>query len=468
MKPEIVLCVDSESAKNPELIGLGGENLLSQPWLRLFCSAVEARAYLREADAVKEAWVASSDEMDPINLAAALKKDAGATSVCLVTFGGGGSLKSRASAAGIDATLTGADFASRYSSAKSRQPGAPRLSRAGADRKPEAATVCESVGRSLDLPTVAYPAGSGDETVCLIQGNPGANRPPFASESVASETKGDACGDARKASLRKTAFLITVVSATGGAGKSTVAALSAFFAQGFGYKTLLVDADLQAGDMRRLVGEESPVAIDEVIADRSRLEKAVPRESQPALLAAPKKLEQSESVASGLSRVVDDASSLFDVIVANTSSHWDESLVQLLERSSHVLFLVDQRPTSLGLSKHVLEMCSRCGIATTPFTFVVNRCTKNALITSFEATCSLGGSRAVELKDGGKEVAELLGAGLPLELIGTRNDLCLSMERVLIDILPGNAALGQASPSSSPERTRRFFLGRRKGRAACL
>ena len=449
MKPEIVLCVDSESAKNPELIGLGGENLLSQPWLRLFCSAVEARAYLREADAVKEAWVASSDEMDPINLAAALKKDAGATSVCLVTFGGGGSLKSRASAAGIDATLTGADFASRYSSAKSRQPGAPRLSRAGADRKPEAATVCESVGRSLDLPTVAYPAGSGDETVCPIQGNPGANRPLSASESVASETKGDACGDARKASLRKTAFLITVVSATGGAGKSTVAALSAFFAQGFGYKTLLVDADLQAGDMRRLVGEESPVAIDEVMA-------------------APKKLEQSESVASGLSRVVDDASSLFDVIVANTSSHWDESLVQLLERSSHVLFLVDQRPTSLGLSKHVLEMCSRCGIATTPFTFVVNRCTKNALITSFEATCSLGGSRAVELKDGGKEVAELLGAGLPLELIGTRNDLCLSMEHVLIDILPGNAALGQAPPSSSPERTRRFFLGRRKGRAACL
>ena len=275
MKPEIVLCVDSESAKNPELIGLGGENLLSQPWLRLFCSAVEARAYLREADAVKEAWVASSDEMDPINLAAALKKDAGATSVCLVTFGGGGSLKSRASAAGIDATLTGADFASRYSSAKSRQPGAPRLSRAGADRKPEAATVCESVGRSLDLPTVAYPAGSGDETVCPIQGNPGANRPLSASESVASETKGDACGDARKASLRKTAFLITVVSATGGAGKSTVAALSAFFAQGFGYKTLLVDADLQAGDMRRLVGEESPVAIDEVIAGRSEKARAI-------------------------------------------------------------------------------------------------------------------------------------------------------------------------------------------------
>ena len=36
-----------------------------------------------------------------------------------------------------------------------------------------------------------------------------------------------------------------------------------------------------------------------------------------------------------------------------------------------------------------------------------------------------------ELKDGGGEVEELLGAGLPFDLLASRNDLCASLERVL-------------------------------------
>ena len=75
MMSRIVLCADSETMRQPALLGLSGENLAAQDWLALFTSAEEARGFLRNDDAIDEVWVASSDDVDPISLAAAVKRD---------------------------------------------------------------------------------------------------------------------------------------------------------------------------------------------------------------------------------------------------------------------------------------------------------------------------------------------------------------------------------------------------------
>ena len=85
-------------------------------WLALFTSAEEARGFLRNDDAIDEVWVASSDDVDPINLAAAVKRDRRERGVYLLAFQGTGSLWSRANAAGIDATLSHQAFVQRYTS----------------------------------------------------------------------------------------------------------------------------------------------------------------------------------------------------------------------------------------------------------------------------------------------------------------------------------------------------------------
>lgn len=46
MNNEVTLCLDSESLKHPEVIGLPDENLLAQPWLTLYSDAFEARKSL--------------------------------------------------------------------------------------------------------------------------------------------------------------------------------------------------------------------------------------------------------------------------------------------------------------------------------------------------------------------------------------------------------------------------------------
>ena len=501
MMPEVVLCLDSESAQHPELVGLDGENFLAQEWLEVVCAADEARARLRSLPLECEVWVAASDDMDPLNLAAALKKDAESRRVLLLAFGAGGSLRSRASAAQVELESSYKGFARRYARMKAHRAiaGAAVLRQEeGAFEERQCAEDARKFQRAAHAsgpiarrdaqelaPTVlvgspaererAARAGASyappAESPSLAQAAQERESPPVvftvASRSAAPEASGAQAVHspraARADAAGKRAVLVTVAGASGGAGKSTVAALAAFIAQEFGLATLLLDADLQFGDMHHLSGIENPVTVREVAEGSATVEGLRPEGGVPALLAAPPRLEQSETLAGALPGIVERACAVFDVVVANTGAFWGEAHAQLIERSDHVLFVMDQRASSLRTARHALELCLRCGIATSPFLFVVNRCAKGALISSVDASCALGGVRAVELGEGGFEVDELLGAGLPFELLGSRNALVESLAEVIGELLPH----AHGTPETrKPTRKPRF--GRRKGRAACL
>ena len=420
MMPTMALCADAESIRRPDLIGLAGENLARQEWLRLFSSGEEARRFLRADRSVAEAWIASCDDVEPINLAAALKRDRADLRVCLLAFQGTGSLMSRATAAGIDASLTRQAFVERYAAAKRRH-------------VPTGDTAGTGPGTGAGAPRSAVRFAPAPALT---------SRPPVSGHP---------------------AFVLPVVSGSGGAGKSTVAVLSALFSQGLGYRTLLLDFDLRFGDAHELVGVPGALAVDEALASPARLEGLAPDGLVPAVLAAPKRLEDAEAVVREAPRLLDDLRGRFDVVVANTGASWAEEHALLLERCSKALFLVDQRPSSLRACRHALELCSPSGNATGPFRFSAKRCAKGAPLTSIDVSCALRGAPAVELRDGGGEVEELLGAGQPLDLIAAKNDLCTSLEHVLVDLLPGceGRTLSLAEPSGA-RRERRFGRGRRR------
>lgn len=431
----VALCADTTSLQHPESIGLAGENLAAQDWLRIFSSAEEARRFLRTDRLVDEVWVASSDDVAPINLAATLKRDRSDRCVCMLSFEDTGSLKSRMSATGIDASLTRQALAERY----------VRRKQAFACPWPMAAPAApRQAPMPAAMPVSVAPATAPQPARC----------------------------DARRPGARA-GFLFPVVSGSGGAGKSTVSVLSALFAQRMGYNTLLLDFDLQFGDAPALMGVQNPLAVDDVLAVPSRLDQLRSDGRMPALLAAPRHLEDSEAVVERAPQLLDQLTARFDVVVANTGAAWAEQHALLLERSSKALFLIDQRPSSLRACQHALDLCARCGIATGPFLYAVNRCSKNALFTSIDVSCSLRGAHVFELKDGGGEVEELLGAGLPFDLLASRNDLCASLERVLSGVLPGDRR-ASAPPEEGASRGPGFRLPvgkkprRRRKEAPCL
>lgn len=87
-------------------------------------------------------------------------------------------------------------------------------------------------------------------------------------------------------------------------------------------------------------------------------------------------------------------------------------------------------------------------------------------MTSLDVSCALHGIQVGELKDGGREVGELLGAGLPLELASSKNPFIESLKELVPQLVPERLRSPelQKTPVESEKRT--FFPGIRKRRTA--
>lgn len=260
-------------------------------------------------------------------------------------------------------------------------------------------------------------------------------------------------------------LVMPVVSGSGGAGKSSIAVIAAIAARDRGFKTLLLDFDLQFGDMAVMAGVPDALAIDEAIRRPDLLDREIGKGLPLTVLAAPDRIEVAEEVVEAAPRLLDKLMGSFEVIVANTGAAWAEQHAVLLERSTAALFVVDQRASSVRACKHALELCARCGIAAGPFRFVINRCGKNALLTAIDVSSALDGVPVMELKDGGRDVEDYLGGGNADELIATGNEFCASVAKVVGELLPADAP-PPATPSSDRlfSRHRGKHAGRRRGR----
>lgn len=509
----ILFCADRASLASPASLGLADDLLRERDWLEGRSDAVEARARLAQQPPIEEAWVASSDQMGAVNLAAALRRDDARIPLYLVAEGLSGSEVSRAQAAGVTGLLTPDGLARRVAHEDRRRLAS--AARAAAVRAAEASARPLGAGDDARLPIVCAPRPPRDDGACAWEcdggpdaedplpppapaveagraaaapGAPGAPSgerapalslsaadtaplPPVASApaspaasasaprvpvSTASDPAAPAASPApapppapaapaapppasAPAAARPPAYVLSVVSGSGGAGKSTVAVLAACLAARRGLRTLLVDADLQFGDAADLLGSSGAPTVDEVLADPGLLD-APADAGVPALVAAPHRLELAEALAAQLPRLLEEASARFDAVVVNTGASWSEGHALVIERSARTLFLVDQRASSVRACRHALELCARCGIATGSFLFLLNRCAKGVPFTSLDVSCALQGAPVRELRDGGPAVEELLGSGLAQTLASERNELRESLGAVLDDLLPGGSS----------------------------
>ena len=256
------------------------------------------------------------------------------------------------------------------------------------------------------------------------------------------------------------AFLLPVLSGSGGSGKSTIAAVAALLAQRAGLSTLLVDLDLQFGDLRDVVGYEEVVCADELLASPQRVRQLRPAGGKPAFLGIPRSLEQAEEVVARLPELLDIVSPCFDLVVANTGGFWTDEHAVLLERCSRALYVVDQRPSSLRACQRALDLFTRCGIAASPLVFVVNKCSKQGLYSSIDVSCALHGACAKELSWGGAQVEEMVSAGQALGLLEERNAFVDSLLSLMVELVPAMPECEQERSSSAKRPLLRMLMSR--------
>lgn len=375
MNNKIVLSIDNESLQKPDLIML--ENIsLDQDWLKVYTSADKFRNFINHCPECREIWIVSNDDIEAINLAATAKKDRPDCIVCLVSYDLSGSLQSRANAANIDRIISLENLRERL------------LARIQKEKSEDNMTLA-------DIP-----------------------------------------GNVPQVQNHKKAFVLSVVSATGGSGKSVVSALCALLCQLSGKKTLVIDADFQFGEIDFIFGQENPIHIDELINNRGLASKIKSNSNLPAILASPKSPELTEKIIEDFPAILESLKELFDIIIINTGTFWNELQAVLIERDNKSLFIVDQRPSSINATKRAILLCERCGIATGSVLYAINRCSKNSLFTSVDVSYALKGAKVAEIMDGGIDVDECCAVGRPIDLIKTKNPFVVSLWTVLENIVP--------------------------------
>lgn len=458
MEKRVVMCADGQSLRNPAMVGLAGEPLDALGWLACASGAEECRKAARLLSAVEEAWIVSCDDMEPINVAAAVKHDDPSKRVFVVSCGQNGSMASRVANAGIDGLWSESQFLKRFSQVK--RACADLETKAQSENAPRQEPLLRMRKVSTQAPAPASAPGVVVESVASVPQQAVGNAPQGAKPAVAVSSE-HAPQPRAAAATSKSAAVIAVASGSGGCGKSTVSAIAAALVAKAGLAVIAIDADLQFGDLHYLLGIKEPLRIEEALAEPSRLDRLGEEARKGvALIAAPRRLEMSEEVASELSGIIAKAAALCDVVVVNTGAFWSDAQAAAFEAADAVLFLMDSRPSSLRATTHAVELCARMGVATTSFTFVVNRHDRTKLLSAVDVSCSLRGAHAVELPEGGRDVDELLGSGYVQELIGSKSPLVASVKELLGRVLPEDKREALESVKAEPSRKRRSLFGR--------
>lgn len=488
---KILMCIGPKALQDFQMEGFLKENIADAKWIKVLTNEEAARKFAKTCRSAVQFWVRSTENICPINLAATIKKDRPDIKVVLVCDSTTGSLLSRARVAGIDTVLNQKEFAKNYYSQKLMYGSgfelrknerrelnaegrvANRANRGMGTSSSEEATkeICSpninAAGKGVFYSKTSaceqdwadsFDFVSGDACIDNIQesfgghvqemlhdkqsfreearrGNApslkGERRIRYASNSTASRD-----GLPENGARGAEGIAMSVVSAGGGSGKSTVAVMTAYYAQSQGLRTVLLDLDGRLGDVQYLTGTSSAISSVDIIKSPEKISQLKCHDGKPALISAPIHAEEAELLTGKYSTIIDLAKKNFDVTIINTSNSWNEELINIMENSSKVLFLTDQRPSSIKATKHALSLCARCGMATTPFTFVLNRCKRKAWFTKEDISFALGGLPVEELQDGGDEVSELLGAGIPGDLLGEPNEFIESLKLLLMEMLP--------------------------------
>jgi pilus assembly protein CpaE len=303
--------------------------------------------------------------------------------------------------------------------------------------------------------TDGFPASRADTRplpLVASQGSQSAAILPFPAASGDAVTLG---GTARVATPLAQGRVVGFFSGRGGVGKSAVSLMTALAAQKRGLRVALVDLDLQFGDMGYLAGKESASRIQRFSLAQLCAAEMPPLATEPmTLVVAPAQPEQGEQLAPALPRLLEGLASQRDLIVLNTGSFWTDVHAKAVQRCDHLVFLMDQRATSIEACKQAVDLCLRLRAPQARFLFALNGCGRHAALSVQDVSFALGGVEVAGLADGGALVDELLSLGCPFELLSSGNAFVASLEG-LLDALVGHTSTSTAHAAVADDRERK-------------
>jgi pilus assembly protein CpaE len=184
----------------------------------------------------------------------------------------------------------------------------------------------------------------------------------------------------QKEAPKKKGRMIAVFSSKGGCGTSF---LATNIAAALNAPTMLVDLNLQAGDLPLFLGVEPKYSIADMVENRARMDDALlasyvtPHSSKLSLLAAPREADSAddiepEHVFEALERLRES----YDYVVLDPQHTFDAITLAALDQADDIMLVLTLDIPSIRSAQRALEIFDRLGYPRKKVRIVVNRWSK--------------------------------------------------------------------------------------------
>jgi len=265
--------------------------------------------------------------------------------------------------------------------------------------------------------------------------------------------------------------VITVFSSKGGAGVSTIAANLALCLQRQNQRELvLADFDDQSGDAAFLFGLDPGPSMADVLAapriDSASVQSALSRyDGGLCVLAQPEHLDQVTASADQAGTLVETLSSMFGTVVIDAPHAFDDRTVEIFDRSTILLLVVEPSLSSVRATRRSLEILHRLNFFAVPdrVRLVVNRRSDASSITLRQVEDTLRLQAFGTISNDYAAVSQAINMGRPLCVGSPGSSVAKDIQAIARKLAPAEVPDDEVAEVSGrkPTRLRLFGLGSR-------
>ncbi|HEV8371400.1 MAG TPA: AAA family ATPase [Pyrinomonadaceae bacterium] len=249
---------------------------------------------------------------------------------------------------------------------------------------------------------------------------------------------------------KKKGRMIAVFSSKGGCGTSFIATnLAAANSE----RTVLVDLNLQAGDLPLYLGVDPKYSISEIVENRARLDESLimsfvtPVTSNLWLLAAPKQADSADEIEpEHIFEVLQRLRESFDYVVLDPQHTFDSITLAALDQADEIVMVLSLDIPAIRSTQRALEIFDRLGYPRKKIRIVVNRWSKQIDLDLRQVEKFLGEPAIGFVPSDYQTTVNSINLGTPLVRSDPNSRIAQEIKRIAQKVNEGAATLDEEEP----------------------
>jgi pilus assembly protein CpaE len=254
---------------------------------------------------------------------------------------------------------------------------------------------------------------------------------------------------------KKRGRAIAVFSSKGGCGCSLIATNLAMLQPN---PTVLVDLNLQSGDLELLLGLRPKFSLADVVENRERLDDALltsyltQHSKNVSLLAAPIKAESAEDIEPRhIYEIMESLRHRFDTVIIDTPHSFDAVTISALDHADQILVVLTLEIHAIRSTRRALEIFDRLGYPRKKIRLVVNRWSKNIDLDQKQVEDFLGERVVGFIQSDYRAAVNSINLGQPLVDSSPTSKVAADLRQVSAKLFEGK--VDQSAPVAETKRS---------------